>query len=222
MSLVQLRQLNALGLELSELPSAKNHISCGDVYQSLIDKERQIEDEMEEMFQKLSRLKLHIDTFRNCAANETTIQESQMVGAYRIYYSSPKTDHPSTAAIFKRWITEVPYTYSTIRIRQRALALPDSETCRADTGLGLLKGNFQRIHETFREPMEYMPPCKCIQGIIETKRLDEVPCKVLVPFREYLEEHGLIPLGDLYGWVVYSPANHQRDTYRISLRVGIC
>ena len=221
LSLVQIRQLNALGLELAELPNVRNSVSCADVYQALIDREQQIETAIEDMYQRLSRLRLHVDTFRDCVANETAVQESRMVGAYRIYYQSPKADHPNTAAIFKRWITEVPYSYSTIRIRQKALLLPAEAVCQADTGLGLLSGTFRQINETFQEPMEYSPPCKCIQGIIETRRLDEIPCKVLTPFREYLEEHGLIPLGDLYGWVVYSPANHQRDTYKISLRVGI-
>jgi 2',3'-cyclic-nucleotide 2'-phosphodiesterase (5'-nucleotidase family) len=41
-----------------------------------------------------------------------------------------------------------------------------AKDCRADTGLGMLSDTFRRINETFREPMEYSPPCKCIQGII--------------------------------------------------------
>ncbi|MBR3107005.1 MAG: MerR family transcriptional regulator [Clostridia bacterium] len=221
LSLVQIKQLNALGVELSELPDVKNQVSCADIYRCLIGKEQQIENEIEEMYEKLSRLRLHVDAFRECAANETAVQEGRMIGAYRIYYRSPKADHPNTAAIFRRWMMEVPYTYSTIRIRQKALLLPASETCQADVGLGLLSGNFKRINETFQEPMEYTPPCKCIQGTIEARRLDSIPCAALQPFKEYIEQHSLIPIGDLYGWVVYSPVNHQRDTYRISLRVGI-
>lgn len=85
----------------------------------------------------------------------------------------------------------------------------------------MLSDTFRRINETFREPMEYSPPCKCIQGIIETRDLERIPCTVLTPFVRYLEEHDLIPLGNLYGWVVYSPVNHKWDSYRISLRVGV-
>lgn len=221
MSLVQIKQLNALGVELSELPDVKSRNTCADIYRCLVDKEQQIEQEIEDMYQRLSRLRLHVDAFRDCVHPETVIQESMMVGAYRIFYSSPKTDHPDTPAVFRRWMTEVPFTYSTVRIPQKALLLPESETCRAEPGLGLLSGSFQRIGETFREPMEYTPPGKCIQGIIETRSLEEIPCAALAPFGRYLLEKSLIPLGDLYGWVVYTPANHRRDTYRISLRVGI-
>lgn len=221
MSLVQLKQLNALGVELSELPDVKNQISCADIYRCLIGKEQQIENEIEELYQKLSRLRLHVDAFKECTADETTVQEGRMIGAYRIYYQPPKLDHPNTAAIFKRWMAEVPHTYSTVRIPQKALLMPASETCQADVGLGLLSVNFQRANETFQEPMEYTPPCKCIHGCVQVKRLDRIPCAVLEPFKQYLERHSLIPIGDMYGWVVYSPVDHQRDAYRISLRVGI-
>ena len=221
MSLVQIRQLNALGVELTRLPDVKSRTSCADIYRCLVEKEQQIEREIDEMYQKMSRLRLHVDAFRDCAQSGTAVQEGRMIGAYRIYYRSPETDHPDTAEVFRRWIAEVPYTYSTIRIPQKALLLPSTEICRADTGLGMLSDTFRRINETFREPMEYTPPCKCIQGMIETRSLEQIPCAALNPFVSYLREHDLIPLGDLYGWVVYSPVNHLRDSYRISLRVGI-
>lgn len=104
MSLVQIRQLQALGLELSELPDVKNHVSCGEIHRSLIDKERQIENEIEDMYQKLSRLRLHVETFRECMNSGGEIQEGRMIGAYRVYYRSPKEAHPGTAEIFKRWM----------------------------------------------------------------------------------------------------------------------
>ena len=221
MSLVQIKQLNALGVELTRLPDAKSRTSCADIYQCLVEKEQQIEQEIDEMYQKMARLRLHVETFKDCVHSGTVVEEARMIGAYRIYYGSAETDHPDTAEIFKRWIAEVPYTYSTIRIPQKALLLPPTETCRADTGLGMLSDTFRRINETFREPMEYSPPCKCIQGIIETRDLERIPCTVLTPFVRYLEEHDLIPLGNLYGWVVYSPVNHKWDSYRISLRIGV-
>lgn len=115
----------------------------------------------------------------------------------------------------------MPHTYSAVRIPQKALLMPGEESCRADVGIGLLSGEFQRMNETFQEPMEYTPTCRCVQGVIRARALDSIPCAVLKPFRQYLENHSLIPLGDLYGWVVFSPVNHGRDDYRISLRVGI-
>ena len=177
--------------------------------------------DIDEMYQKMARLRLHVETFKDCVHSGTVVEEARMIGAYRIYYGSAETDHPDTAEVFKRWIAEVPYTYSTIRIPQKALLLPPTETCRADTGLGMLSDTFRRINETFRESMEYSPPCKCIQGNIETRDLERIPCTVLTPFVRYLEEHDLIPLGNLYGWVVYSPVNHKWDSYRISLRIGV-
>ena len=221
MTLVQLKQLSAFGVELAELPGVNRKISVKDIHRSLVGKEQAIEQEIETLYQKLSRLRLHVDAFQACATGETVVEESRMVGAYRLYYHDQKADPEKTARIFRRWMNNMPDTYSFIRIPKQALLLPPDAFCPVDAGIGLLSGAFQRLHETFEEPMEYTPPCKCISGLIQTKRLDRITGSVLAPFGKFLEEHGLIPLGDFFGWVVYSPADHENDSFSISLRLGI-
>ena len=221
MSLVQIRQLNALGVGLSELPGSRNRRRCADVLSALVAQEQSIEEEIEDLYQKLSRLRLHVDAYQRCAGSGTVIEEGRMPGAYRIYYSTPKKDHPRTAEIFRRWMNHVPETYSAIRIPQKALLLPMDESCAADTGIGLLSGAFKRFNETYEPPIEYTPPCRCIGGMIETPDLSAIPRAALEPFRQYIEAHALIPLGDMYGWVVYTPADRQAEPFRISLRVGV-
>lgn len=136
MSLVQIKQLNALGVELTRLPDAKSRTSCADIYQCLVEKEQQIEQEIDEMYQKMARLRLHVETFKDCVHSGTVVEEARMIGAYRIYYGSAETDHPDTAEVFKRWIAEVPYTYSTIRIPQKALLLPPRRPAARIPGSG--------------------------------------------------------------------------------------
>ena len=221
MSLVQVKQLNALGVGLSELPSTGSGRRCMDVHDSLVAQEQAIEQQIEDLYDRLSRLRLHVDAYQQCAALPTEIQEGRMPGVYRVYYRSPKTDHPRTTEIFRRWMNHVPETYSAIRIPQRALMLPMDEYCEADTGIGLLSGAFRRFNETFEPPIEYTPPCRCVGGMIEVQDLSRIPRATLEPFRRYIEEHGMIPLDDFYGWVVYTPADRKAEPFRISLRIGV-
>jgi len=221
MSLVQLKQLSAFGVELSELPGTRRSTDVRDVHRVLVGKEQSIEQEIEELYQKLSRLRLHVNAFGACASGETRIEEGRMVGAYRLYYSSAQADSSKVSRIFKRWMNAVPDTYSVVRIPARAMDMPPETLCPVDTGIGLLSGAFHRIQETYEEPMEYTPPCKCLHAMITVKHLNQIPSSTLAPFRRYLDQHGLIALGDFYGWVVYSPANHQSDAFHISIRLGI-
>ena len=221
LSLVQLKQLNALGVGLAELPSARNRIGCADVCSSLSAQIESVGQEIEDLYQKLSRLRLHVDAFRHCADGDREITESRMPGVYRLYLNNPGVDPARTAEIVRRWMCGVPETYSAIRIRQDAMRLGPQETCGADTGLGLLSTAFRRLNETCEPPVEYTPPCKCIQGMIETASLSAIPAAALIPFARYLQAHDLIPLGDFYGWVVYTPAHLPEDTFKISLRIGI-
>ncbi|MBQ9007814.1 MAG: MerR family transcriptional regulator [Clostridia bacterium] len=222
MSLVQIKQLNAFGMELSELPGTGNAVSCRDIYSSLLHKEQEIEAEIEDLYQKIARLQLHVDAFRRCAQADTAITEGRMVGAYRLFYqSSEHVNDPKVQAVFRRWLNTMPYAYSVIRISRNALYLPPDQFCPVDTGIGLLSGAFQRMNEKMDEPIEYTPPCKCIQGIVHVKDPDQISRRVLDPFQEYLSGHGLIPLSDFHGWVIYTPVDHTRDEFCISLRIGV-
>ena len=48
-----------------------------------------------------------------------------------------------------------------------------------------------------------------------------IPVAALRPLLEYVDANGLIPLDDLYGWVVYTPAGGKDTMYRISMRLAV-
>lgn len=220
MSLIQIRQLNALGIELADLPKQDDSVCCANILNGLTAEEKRMEDQIEDLYQKLSRLRLHIGAYRRCLEEEPVVREENMVGTYRIFFTPPDADRDALSNVFKQWIAHVPYAYAVLRIPQRALYMQPDETCAADVGIGLLATAFNRTGETFAPPMEYAPPYKCIQSLTAITHPDRIPFSVLEPFRRYIDRHGLIPMGDLYGWVVYAPAN-RREPYRVSLRVAI-
>ena len=147
MSLVQLKQLSAFGVELSELPGTRRPTDVRDVHRVLVGKEQAIEQEIEELYQKLSRLRLHVDAFGSCASGETQIKEGRMVGAYRLYYSGAQAGSSKVSRIFKRWMNAVPDTYSVVRIPAQAMDMPPETLCPVDTGIGLLSGAFRLIQK---------------------------------------------------------------------------
>ena len=221
MSLIQLKQMSAFGIELSEMPGSARNVGIKDVCLSLVRKEQIIEQEIEELYQKLARLRLHAEAYKTCAEGNSEVTESRTVGAYRLYLRENDPDSAKTARIFRKWMSDVPDTYSVVRIPRSVFSLPEEAFCPVDIGIGLLSGAFHRLQETFEPPIEYTPPCKCIQGMIRTRRIDQIRRGDLNPFEKYMEEHGQIPIGDFYGWVVYTPADHVNDCFHISLRIGI-
>ena len=220
LSLVQIRQLNALGVELSALPCLHNSLSCADITDVLVQEEQKIEAEIEALYQRLSRLRLHVDAYRACACADTIVTEDRMMGVYRLFFEEGPLDEQA-CRIFRRWMAKVPDTYSTIRIPAEALFLDDDAFCPVQLGIGLLSGAFNRLGETFEPPMQYTPPSKCIRGDIHIRQLDRIPKHILNPFQQYLESHQLIPIGDFYGWIIYSPIHQEKDSFHISLRLGI-
>ena len=125
-SLVQLKQLQSFGIELSELPSTKKDISYRDAQNTLVLREQAIDEEIEKLYQKLARLRLHMEVLQHCGEN-TVIREGRMIGAYRLYFPSAQKPHPRTADIFKRWMEAVPDTYPLVRIPRTALLLPPEQ-----------------------------------------------------------------------------------------------
>ena len=220
MNLVQLRQMNAFGIELSGLPAVGNRRTCGDVHEALVTREQEIEEEIEALYQKLARLRLHEGTYRRCAGGDTAVAESRMIGAYRLFLREGSAEDPVFTETFRSWMEAVPDTYACVRIPLDALFLPDGAEYGADVGVGLLSAAFRRLGKPLAPPVEYAPPCKCIEGMLRLKRIDRIPSSALAPFRDYIESHGLVPLGDFHGWVVYSPVRDD-DEFHISLRLGV-
>ncbi|MBR5561174.1 MAG: MerR family transcriptional regulator [Clostridia bacterium] len=220
--LVQLRQLNAFGIPLSALPAKDKETSCDAILDSLAQKREAIEASIEEMYQLLARVRLHETAYQAAVQCDASIQKGRSVGTYRIFLSSPDAAaHPNTPDILKKWLACTPHAYSVVRVRLSDLRSCSSDTCRADVGIGLLKNQFDSIGETFREPMQYSPVSACLTTMIETPDPENIPLSALEPLMSYIDEHSLIPMDDLYGWVVYAPVGESSPMYRISMRIAV-
>jgi DNA-binding transcriptional MerR regulator len=99
MSLIQLKQMSAFGIELSEMPGSARNVGIKDVCLSLVRKEQIIEQEIEELYQKLARLRLHAEAYKTCAEGNSEVTESRTVGAYRLYLRENDPDSAKTARI---------------------------------------------------------------------------------------------------------------------------
>ena len=220
--LVQLRQLNAFGIPLSALPARDKETSCDAILSSLTQKRQELEASIEEMYRLLSRVRLHEMAYQSVAQCDTEIKKGRMVGTYRLFLSDPEVAaHPDTPDILSKWLSCMPYAYSVVRVRLADLHACTGQTCPADVGIGLFKNVFDSIGETFREPMQYSPIGSCLTMMIETPDPSNIPVSSLMPLMSYIDEHSLIPMDDLYGWVVYAPVGESSPMYRISMRIAV-
>lgn len=220
--LVQVRQINSFGLQLSELPGEEHSVSCKELCESLCERERALEQEIEQTIEQLGRLRLHVNSFRQAAAPEHPVTLAHTSGNYRLFPCDPGVmEHPNTEDIVRKWIAQAPHTYSVVRVRFKDISACTEDSCPASVGIGLMKHVFDDAGDTFREPMQYSPLGRCIQGVIETPSLDRIPVKALTPFVQFLRERTLIPLEDLYGWVIYAPAEGQNEPFRVSMRLAV-
>ncbi len=219
--LVQLKQLNAFGLELSEMPGVRRGVDHGEVCRALVEKQQAIADEIELLYRKLARIQLHVDAYRRFAGTLPDVRESRMISTYRLLIRDGKTMHPNYAAVFRRWMGAAPYTYSFVRIPREALFMPPDALCPCEAGIGLLAGAFQRMKEPLEDPVEYSPPCKCIEGMLRVKDPLRIPRAALEPFDRYIRQHSVIPMADFHAWIVYAPAEDGEGEYLLSVRLGI-
>lgn len=220
--LIQLRQIQAFGIPLGALSPQESDVSCEGILGSLTQRQKEIEQSIEEMYRLLERIKLHANSYQRAAHCDSAIVRTRMVGTYRLFLSDPEVaSHRNTPEIFQRWIAAAPHVYSVIRIRYAQLSACKGGTCPADMGIGLFKRVFDSIGDTFREPMVYSPVNTCINTMIETPDPTCIPVSALRPMLDYVHDNGLIPLDDLFGWVVYTPIGEEDRMYRISLRLAV-
>lgn len=220
--LVQVKQINTLGLQLSELPGEGRNIYCEDVYDGLKKREHELESEIEQAIDQLGRLRLHIRSFGQAVGSEHALHMMNSTGNYRIFPLDEEVkDHPDTPEIIRKWMALAPHTYSVVRVKHEDLAVCGEENCPASVGIGLMKHVFDEAGDTFRPPMQYSPVGRCIQGVIETPSLDSIPVTELRRFLAYLTENTLIPLDDFYGWVIYAPPADSDEPFRLSMRLPV-
>lgn len=220
--LVQVRQLSGFGIPLSGQPAAERSVSRGDVLALLETRQLEIEKQIEDLYELEARVKLHVLSYQTPFRPDAPPARQHMVGTYRMMLTEPDTrSHPNTPAIVSRWMCHTPYTYSVLRIRKEELQQRHEGIFHADIGIGLLKSHFDRLGETFEEPMRFSPPNKCLQYLAEVENIHALDCATLSPIQAFLEQNGLIPIDDLYGWIVYAPGGEKDRRYRVSMRVAI-
>ena len=220
--LVQIRQLSSFGIALSDQPARGRSTSYTEVTQMLAQRQKEVENTIEEMYVLLSRLRLHAQTYQRLTEDSRQLRRQNMIGTYRLMLTDPAVSaHPDTPEILQRWLTYAPHTYSCIRIRREQLLAPRGTDYQADFGVGLLKKEFIQSGEVLRAPIQESPPNVCLVGMIETRSLHTISQTVIRPFLEHMRENGMIPIDDMYGWIVYTPSEGEAAPYQISMRVAI-
>ncbi len=222
LQLVQIRQFSGFDIPLGHLPREGEDVSCEQMYQQFSAQRNQLEQTIEELHNKLARIKLHEQNFGRIRTELGTVNRSSVGGIYRLFLSDPAVAaHPETAGIVNRWMANMPYTHSTMRIPLRQLRERKEGCYEVDVGIGLLKRYFNELGETFCEPMQYSPANTSVQGIVTAGGLDALDRGTLAPFFRYMSENDLQPIGDLYGWVLYITQEGGAPCYYLSLRVEV-
>lgn len=220
--LIQVKQINTMGLQLAELPGGDKGKTCEELYESLCGRENELEKEIERAIDQLGRLRLHIRSFSQAVEKEHTISLMRTTGNYRIFPLDEQVrEHPNTPEIIRKWMTLAPHTYSVVRVKYKDFAACKGENCPASVGLGIMKHVFDEAGDSFREPMQYSPIGRCIQGVIETPSLDCIPVSELRRFSAFISENTLIPLDDFFGWIIYAPPAGSDEPFRLSMRLPV-
>ena len=216
--LVQIRQFSGFDIPLSRLPTEEKQVSAGEMMEELTRQRLELENAIETLHQKLARIRLHEQNFSRICGGDRSVQLSQIGGIYRLFLSDPAVaSHPETPAIVQRWMSHMPYTHSTLRVSREELLSNFDRPYRMDLGIGMLRRYFNELGESLCEPIEYSPVNTCVHGIVEVQGLESLDRRLLEPFFRFMEEHSLVPIGDLFGWVVYMTGSLSY----VSLRVAV-
>ncbi|MFA6507479.1 MAG: MerR family transcriptional regulator [Treponemataceae bacterium] len=222
LSLVQIKQLTGFHIPLNELLESGSLDAPEAMYDLLAAHRKTLEKEIDDLYERIARIKLHESTFRKICDQDLRVERLNIRGIYRLFISDPVvSSHPETARITARWLAKMPYTHATIRIPKEELAGEAEGPFSVQIGIGMLERYFSEAGETFREPMQYSPPQSCIHGMVFVADLASIRRTDLSPFFEYLDRNALIPVDDMFGWIVYIARDRQRPRYCLSLRVAV-
>jgi DNA-binding transcriptional MerR regulator len=222
LQLFQITEYSAFHIPLAELPSDQQGVSIEDMGSMLRRQCQTIESTINELYETLTRIKLFQNSLDKMSAGMSEIVKLNIGGIYRLFLSDPQVAaHPAASLIASRWLSYMPQTHSTIRIPLAELNSRREGPYDIEVGLGMLEGSFIEKGETYQEPMRYTPPNTCIHGTIAVDGLDSITPEALSPFIEYLKANSLIPIDDMFGWVVYIASEGERRRYYLSLRVRV-
>lgn len=220
--LVQIKQMSHFELSLNELPGESRGVSYASMCELLGKRRLALEETIKELYEKLARVKLHEEYFRQIHPGDLRVQKANIRGIYRLFVTDPQVAiHPETPEIVRRWLSYMPYTHSTMRIPLTELRADAEGPYPVHIGIGLLERYFSESGETLREPIRYTPPNMCIYGTIAVEDPRGISRKDIAPFFSYMSENGLIPQDDMFGWILYITREEDRPMYYISLRIEV-
>lgn len=222
LQLVQVMQYSSFDIPLAELPGEERSVTAATMRDVLAARRKNIEATISELYDKLGRIKLHEASFERIAEGRPGIAQANIGGIYRLFLSDPEVArHPSAEGIAARWLSYMPYTHATVRIPLAELRSSGVGPYRSYAGIGMLERYFIERGESFREPMQYSPPNTCIHGVVAVEDLGSISRADLAPFFDHLAAKSLIPVDDMFGWVVYIERDGRRRRYYLSLRIAV-
>lgn len=222
LNLVQAKQFNGFEIPLTELLEEDRLTTPEAMHDLLAAQRMSIENRIKELYDRLARIQLHQSFFEKIKNGDETIERLNIRGIYRLFVTDPATAaHPETPGIVTRWLSKMPYAHATIRIPREELLSDRTGPYGVHLGIGMLERYFAETGERFIPPMEYTPPHCCIQGMACVESLRRITGKDIAPFFDYLDRNSLIPLGDLFGWIVHAGNRQGVPRYCLSLRIAV-
>jgi len=222
LQLVQVSQYSGFDIPLAELPGEGRERSAEAMRALLGERRRSIEASIADLYERLARIRLHEASFARLAEEGGAISQANIGGIYRLFLSDPLVaSNPAAEKIAARWLSYKPFTHATMRIPLAELRARKEGPYGVELGLGMLERYFLEKGETLREPILYEPPNTCLQGMLAAESLGAISRADLEPFFERLAAGSLIPVGDLFGWIVYIAREGGRRRYYLSLRMAV-
>lgn len=219
--LVQARQLTSFDIPLGDLPAEGRDLSVDGMRGILSERRRALEKQIEDLYERLARIKLHEKYFEECGA-PTAVKKANIRGIYRLFVTAPEAlAHPELELTARRWLSYAPYAHATIRIRLSDILSGDDGPFPIDIGVGLLERYFVEAGESFGEPMQFSPPNTCVHGAIAIDDLRKIARKDIEPFIRFMSEASLVPQDDMFGWIVYVGRIGGKPRYHLSLRIAV-
>lgn len=221
LEVAQARQLTSFDITLGELPAQGRDLPVEGMLEILSQKRIALEKQLEDLYERLARIKLHEKFFRPFSS-PGIVTKANILGIYRLFVSDPEVAaHPDTEATARRWLSYAPFAHSTIRIRLSDILSGDEGPFSVAIGVGLLERYFIEAGETYRAPMQCSPPSMSLQGSVTVDNLRGIRRKDLEPFLSFMSEASLIPQDDMFGWVVYVGREGGKPRYHLSLRISV-
>ncbi len=222
LKLVQITQYSNFGIPLGELPSQDREVPLAEMGNLLHMRRLAIEAQIGELYEKLGRVKLHETSFARFSQEDFAVSTANIGGIYRLFLTEAgKAGDREIGKTAARWFSYMPFTHTTLRIPLSDIKGGSPGPFRVDFGLGLLERYFAQFGEKAQDYIQYSAPNTCINGLAVVEDLAGITRKDIMPFLDYLKAQSLIPIDDMFGWIVYSSREGGRQKYYLSLRMAV-